>query len=88
MVLSRRAGIAAGWIGALGLVTCGMALPVASVFPGFAALWPTGCAALVLLACRTGSPAGADRLLAGRPARYVGDISYALYLWHWPVLIL
>jgi peptidoglycan/LPS O-acetylase OafA/YrhL len=88
MVLSRRARVAAGWTGAVGLVTCGMALPVASVFPGFAALWPTGCAALVLLAGRTGSPVGADRLLAGRPARYIGDISYALYLWHWPVLIL
>ncbi|WP_433555544.1 acyltransferase family protein [Pseudonocardia xinjiangensis] len=88
IVLSARARLAAGWAGVLGLVVCGIALPVGSVFPGFAALWPTGCAALVLLAGRTGAPAAADRLLGGRPARYVGDISYALYLWHWPVLIL
>jgi peptidoglycan/LPS O-acetylase OafA/YrhL len=88
VVLPPRARVATGWTGVLGLVVCGMALPVASVFPGIAALWPTGCAALVLLAGRTGAPAAADRLLASPPARYLGDISYALYLWHWPVLVL
>ena len=88
VVISVRMRVLAGWVGVLGLVACGMALPVASVFPGFAALWPTTCAALVLLAGRTGSRVAADRWLAGRPARYLGDLSYALYLWHWPVLIL
>jgi peptidoglycan/LPS O-acetylase OafA/YrhL len=88
IVLTLRSRIVAGWTGVVGLIACGIALPVTSVFPGFAALWPTGCAALVLLAGHTGSPAAADRWLAGRPARYVGDISYALYLWHWPVLVL
>lgn len=28
------------------------------------------------------------RVLASVPARYVGRISYSLYLWHWPVLVL
>jgi peptidoglycan/LPS O-acetylase OafA/YrhL len=68
-------------------VACGAAIPVADVFPGVAALWPTGCAALVLIAGRTGTPAGADRLLASRPARYLGDLSYSLYLWHWVLLV-
>ncbi len=88
VVLTRRARVAAGWTGVLGLVACGAVIPVATVFPGFAALWPTGCAALVLLAGRTGAWGGADRLLAGGVARYLGDISYALYLWHWPLLVL
>jgi peptidoglycan/LPS O-acetylase OafA/YrhL len=87
IALSPRARVAAGWLGVVGLVACGAAIPVADVFPGVAALWPTGCAALVLVAGRTGSRAGADRLLAGGAARYVGDLSYSLYLWHWVVLV-
>jgi peptidoglycan/LPS O-acetylase OafA/YrhL len=79
--------VAMGWVGVAGLLVCGLVLPV-SVFPGYAALWPTGCAAMILLAGATGSRRGADRLLAARPARYLGRLSYALYLWHWPILVL
>ncbi|TQM45279.1 acyltransferase family protein [Pseudonocardia cypriaca] len=88
IVLPRRARVAAGWTGVAGLVACGAVIPVAHAFPGVAALWPTGCAALVLLAGRTGAPLGADRILTSPPARYLGDLSYGLYLWHWPILVL
>ncbi|GLY50514.1 acyltransferase family protein [Lentzea sp. NBRC 102530] len=76
-----------GWAGLLGLVVCGMVLDVGAGFPGFLALWPTACAAAVITAGTSGSRVGADRLLASEPLRYLGDLSYALYLWHWPVLI-
>jgi peptidoglycan/LPS O-acetylase OafA/YrhL len=85
--LGARARVRLGWVGLVGLLGCGAVLTVGTVFPGFAALWPTGCAVLVLLAGRTGARWGADRLLAARPARYLGDLSYPLYLWHWPVLV-
>ncbi|WP_141983812.1 acyltransferase family protein [Saccharothrix saharensis] len=76
-----------GWVGLVGLVACGLVLRVGSVFPGWAALWPTLCGAAVIAAGGSGSAFGADRLLATRPARYLGDLSYTLYLWHWPVLV-
>jgi Predicted acyltransferases len=80
--------VTAGWVGVVALVACGIVLQVAAVFPGYAALWPTLCAVLVLVAGHTRLPWAADRLLASRPAQYLGDLSYGLYLWHWPVLVL
>ncbi|MFD9893496.1 acyltransferase family protein [Amycolatopsis sp. NPDC059027] len=87
MSLPRPARVLCGWLGVAGLAVCGIVLDVGSVFPGYAALWPTGAAGLVILAGATGSRWGADRILASRPFEYLGNLSYGLYLWHWPVLI-
>ncbi|MFC4941931.1 acyltransferase family protein [Pseudonocardia sp. GCM10023141] len=88
VTLARRWRLVLGWVGLVGLVLCGLIVQVSAVFPGVIALWPTGCAVLVLLAGATGDRRGADRFLAARPMRYLGDLSFALYLWHWPVLVL
>ncbi|MQA10174.1 MAG: acyltransferase family protein [Pseudonocardiaceae bacterium] len=87
LTLPRLLRILAGWLGVTALITCGLVLQVGSVFPGYAALWPTLAAALVILAGTTHSKAGADHLLASRPLEYLGNLAYALYLWHWPVLL-
>ncbi|GAA2996445.1 acyltransferase family protein [Streptosporangium longisporum] len=79
--------VALGWIGLAALVSCGLLLQVSTVFPGYAALWPTGAGVMIIVAGVTGSAFGADRLLTLRPMMYVGSISYALYLWHWPIFI-
>nr|WP_312894074.1 acyltransferase family protein [Nocardiopsis metallicus] len=76
-----------GWLGLTALVLCGVLLQVSTVFPGYAALWPTLAAVAIVVAGTTGSPWAADRWLTLRPVRYLGSISYALYLWHWPVLV-
>ncbi|MBB5957934.1 peptidoglycan/LPS O-acetylase OafA/YrhL [Saccharothrix tamanrassetensis] len=88
VVLPRAARVVLGWAGIAGLVACGLVLQVGTVFPGWLALWPTLCGAAVIVAGTTGSGAGADRLLGTPFMRYVGDLSYSLYLWHWPVLVL
>ncbi len=87
VTLPRLVRLVLGWAGVAGLVLCGLILQVGTVFPGYAALWPTLCAVFVLLAGTSGSRVGADRILGSRPVRYIGDLSYALYLWHWPVLL-
>ena len=79
--------VALGWIGLAALLACGAALEVSTLFPGWIALWPTGAALLVIVAGTTGSRWGADRLLTWRPLTAIGDHSYSLYLWHWPVLV-
>ncbi|MGY5765498.1 acyltransferase family protein [Brachybacterium sp. DNPG3] len=80
--------VLAGWIGIAGLVSCGLVLDVQGAFPGWIALWPLAAAALVLAAGTTGHRLGVDRILASGPAGLLGDISYSLYLVHWPLLVL
>ncbi len=55
-------------------------------FPGAAALLPVGGTVLVILACG-GNQTWAGRLLSVGPMRFVGLISYSLYLWHWPLIV-
>ncbi|GAA4362446.1 acyltransferase family protein [Paeniglutamicibacter cryotolerans] len=74
-----------GWIGLAAIVSCGILLPVQQQFPGYLALWPTLAAACVIIAGQ--SRFGVDRLLALPVLGWLGGIAYALYLWHWPVLV-
>jgi peptidoglycan/LPS O-acetylase OafA/YrhL len=78
--------VLAGWVGLLAVLSCGFVLQVSQVFPGYAALWPTLGGALVLAAGTSGSRFGVDRLLGSAPMVYLGGISYAIYLWHFPIL--
>jgi peptidoglycan/LPS O-acetylase OafA/YrhL len=59
-------------------------------FPGYQALLPVlGTAALSVrrgAQTATNGPRAGPRLMSVPPAVVVGDWSYSLYLWHWPVL--
>ncbi|WP_374649762.1 acyltransferase family protein [Dongia sp.] len=79
--------VMAGWLGIAAVISCGFVLQVSTIFPGYAALWPTLGAGLVLIAGNSGSQMGVERVLGTRPLVALGNISYALYLWHWPVLV-
>ena len=56
-------------------------------FPAVAVLWPVTGAFLVVVAGDP-TPRGSVFKWAAWPLQRLGDISYSLYLWHWPVLIL
>lgn len=59
-----------------------------TAFPGYRALLPTVGAAMVIVCADGGGRVGLQRLLALKPFQYLGDVSYSLYLWHWPVIVL
>ena len=77
-----------GWAGLVAMLSCGLLLTVDRSFPGFIALWPTLAAAAIITAGQSGSRFGVDRFLTWKPLVALGDNSYALYLWHWPLLVL
>jgi peptidoglycan/LPS O-acetylase OafA/YrhL len=81
---------AMGWAGLAAIAYATVDFSSRTAFPGYAALVPTVGAALMIGAgVGDRQPRfGVGRLLAVAPMRYVGDRSYALYLWHWPVLII
>lgn len=57
-----------------------------TLFPGFSALLPTLGTVLVIFA---GQQEGliTFRLLANPVTRFFSNISYSLYLWHWPLIV-
>lgn len=87
LVVSPRIAWFFGWLGVIGLISCGIVLQVSQLFPGYAALWPVLSAVLIIIAGNYSTNFSAFRLLSWKPLVKFGSISYAFYLWHWPLLI-
>ncbi|MCL3837772.1 acyltransferase family protein [Aeromicrobium duanguangcaii] len=86
--LPRRTAIAASWLGFGVIAVCALAYDERTPFPGTAAIAPVLATILVIAA---GAPSGRlspTPLMAWRPVQTTGDLSYSMYLWHWPPLIL
>ena len=82
----HRLQSASAWVGLVLVSISTYSLDQATNYPGFYSLLPSfGCAA-ILFRCNQ-SQGRIQNLLSIRPLQFIGDISYSLYLWHWPVLI-
>ncbi|MFJ4173871.1 acyltransferase family protein [Microbacterium sp. NPDC089696] len=57
-------------------------------FPGAAALVPVLGTAAVIVAGVGHARLGHSVITATRPVQWIGDVSYSLYLWHWPLIVL
>lgn len=77
-----------GWVGFAMIAAAALLYSSQTSFPGDAAMLPVIGSALIIVAGMRPTHAGVDRVLSAGPLPYVGDRSYAFYLWHYPVLIL
>ena len=77
-----------GWAGLLVVVVCASWLPRGAVTPGPWTLLPTLGAAAVLWSGWAAGRARPGRLLGTAPMVWIGGLSYSLYLWHWPAVVL
>lgn len=89
--LSRIPKIAANllsWAGFAAILASAAFYTSATPFPGYAALLPTLGAAAVIVGGMYGPSRGsAGLVLSTSPFTWVGNISYSLYLWHWPLIV-
>jgi peptidoglycan/LPS O-acetylase OafA/YrhL len=76
------------WTGLGAILGAAFLFNAHTAYPGSWVAVPVIGAALVIAGGVAAPPSGAETVLGLNPFRYVGRISYSLYLWHWPILIL
>jgi peptidoglycan/LPS O-acetylase OafA/YrhL len=75
------------WLGMAGLLASAWLYSDTTPFPGYAAALPVIATAAVIVAGDTGRGDPSDRVFRFRPVQWLGDVSYSIYLWHWPLLV-
>ncbi len=79
---------AVAWVGLAMIAWAAVRFDSSTPFPGTAALLPTLGAVLVIAADSDSAPWSPRGLLRARPSQVLGDISYSVYLWHWPAVVI
>ncbi|MEE4025383.1 acyltransferase family protein [Gordonia sp. PKS22-38] len=88
--LAAVVAILIGWLGFAGIVVAVVTIDSTTPYPGTAALLPTMGAALVIASgqLRPRRTPTISTLLSTPPLTFLGRVSYAWYLWHWPAIVL
>ena len=87
--LSRMPALLAGsltWAGLAAIIVAAFVFTDLTPYPGWAVSLPALGAALIIGGGAAVPALGAEWLLGLPPVRWLGKLSYSLYLWHWPVL--
>ena len=83
-------GIAAfiTWAGVGAIAFAAFDFTAAMAYPGWRVSVPVVGTALVIAGGAAPRTNGAGSILGLRPLVWIGGLSYALYLWHWPILVI
>ena len=86
--LSPLGRVLLGWAALAVLVLAALVLDAGTPMPGTAAVWVVLASAALIWVGAPAHPLSSARLLSLAPVRFLGDISYSVYLWHWPLIVL
>lgn len=86
MGLSGRALGMVTWAGLAAILTAIVTYSEAEAYPSYLAIMPVAGSFLLILAGAARPGIGTTRFLAWPPLVWIGLVSYAWYLWHWPLL--
>jgi peptidoglycan/LPS O-acetylase OafA/YrhL len=86
--LPRRLGIALSWGGVAAILATGFLFDATTRFPGHAIALPVIGTILAVAGGTIAPESGAEVILSQFPFQWIGKLSYSLYLWHWPLLVI
>jgi peptidoglycan/LPS O-acetylase OafA/YrhL len=86
--LPRWARVVLAWIGLAAILWASMRYTGSTSFPGWRAAVPVLGAAAVIGAQAPSGLLSPLTFLAPRPVGWLGDVSYSVYLWHAPLIVL
>ncbi|MFD2467440.1 acyltransferase family protein [Amycolatopsis silviterrae] len=87
-VLPRIAANLASLAGFAAIAVAAVLFDGQTAFPGATALLPAVGTALVILAGAREGRQWHTPLSSSPPVQWLGNVSYSLYLWHWPLILL
>ncbi|HTZ07938.1 MAG TPA: acyltransferase family protein [Acidimicrobiales bacterium] len=83
-----RLAAAATWVGTGAILVAAVGFGAGTAYPGTLVAVPVLGAALVVAGGAGAPPLGVEAVLGTAPFRAMGRVSYSVYLWHWPILVL
>lgn len=81
-------GVPLAWLGYAAIAYSAVTYTSETPFPGWQAAVPVLGTAMVIGAHSTSGSGSPGNLMALRPVQWLGDVSYSVYLWHWPLVVL
>ncbi|WP_437585066.1 acyltransferase family protein [Paramicrobacterium sp. CJ85] len=86
--IPQRVRSALAWAGLAGIVVSAVLYTGSTPFPGYTAALPVLATVAVIIAHDPEPRWSPRRVLAVRPMQWLGDVSYSVYLWHFPLITL